>query len=523
MRMALLLSVVLLSTSVSAVAQSGNGCNGDLVTTPFHSGSNFTATVKGASGADYALFIADNAGPVVIPGLGTFSVDLFSPFFTIIGFGNLNASGEAALTTFIPNDAVWNSIVFFGQAIVGDAGCPSGYAITRALRFDWEAPDSFTAMTSMSTARALATGDLLNDGSVFVAGGGSGNLTSPVGTATTELWSPFTRSWTPGPALSQARAFHQSVVLNDGRVLLIGGTGATGNVVSSCEIFDPVAGTITAAASMGVARAGSTATKLVNGKVLVTGGVTTFTIPPGTTSIAPILATCQDTSEVYDPVLDTWTAVPGVMAGKRFAHAASLLQNGKVLIISGINGTTSIAGNDVPTFTQTNNLYNPTTNAYEAAAALPAGIFGFGGIPGRAGHRATTMNNGEVFVGGGIYSNLFVPTTSGLCARYNVAANSWTATNTLATGIALHGQVLLKNGKCHLSGGGSGTLLAYTATNVCATRTQGSNAFTLTTALPLARGSHLAVLLRDGSILIAGGGDAAGVGLSSAELYTPAP
>ena len=523
MRMSLLLSAAVLLTSVPVLAQSGNGCNGDIVTTPFYSGSNFTVTVKGAAGADYALFIADNAGPVVIPGLGTFSVDLFSPFFSIIGFGNLNASGEAALTAFIPNDPLWNSIVFFGQAIVGDVGCPTGYAITRALRFDWEVPDTFTAMAPMSTARALSTGDLLADGSVFVAGGGGGSLTGPVGTATTEIWSPFTRSWTAGPALAQARAFHQSAVLSDGRVLLIGGADSLGAVTATCEIYDPVAGTITPAASMGVARAGCTATSLVNGKVLVTGGVTTFVIPPGTTSLAPILATCQNTSEVYDPVSDTWTAVPGVMAAKRFVHAASLLQNGKVLIISGIDGSTNIAGNDVPTFTQTNNLYNPTTNAYEPAAALPAGIFGFGGIPGRAAHRATTMNNGEVFVGGGIYSSLFVPTTSGLCARYNPTTNAWTATNTLATGIALHGQVLLKNGKCHLSGGGSGTLLAYTATNVCATRTQGTNTFTLTTALPLARGTHLAVLLRDGSVLIAGGGDAASVALASVELYTPAP
>jgi hypothetical protein len=358
---------------------------------------------------------------------------------------------------------------------------------------------------------------------VFVAGGGNGTLTGPVGTATTELYSPFTRSWTPGPALGNARAFHQSAVLADGRVLLIGGTDGAGVVTNTCEIYDPATGLVTPAASMNTPRAGCTATRLVNGKVLVTCGVTTFTIPAGTTSIAPILATCQDTSEVYDPALNSWAPVPGVMAGKRFAHAASLLQSGKVLIVSGINGSTNLLGNDVPTFTASCNLYNPTTNAYEAAAALPAGFLGIGGTPARAGHRATTMNSGEVFIGGGIISSLGIPTATGGSARYTPATNAWTATNALATGVALHGQVLLKNGKCHLSGGGTGTLLAFSATNQCAVRTQGQNTFTVTTSLPAARGSHLAVLLKDGSVLIAGGGDAAGTAVATAELYVPAP
>jgi hypothetical protein len=66
-------------------------------------------------------------------------------------------------------------------------------------------------------------------------------------------------------------------------------------------------------------------------------------------------------------------------------------------------------------------------------------------------------------------------------------------------------------------------LIAFGATADCQKRSQGSSTFTTTTPLPLARGTHLAVLLRDGTVLIAGGGDAAGAALSSAELYTPSP
>lgn len=518
-------AAALLVAAAPAAAQFGNGCNGDLVTTPFHSGSNFTLTVKGAPNADYVLLYSATAGPTTVPGLGVFSVgfDVFNPLPSILSFGALNGAGEAPFSFFVPNDPFWNSVVVYGQALVLDLGCPTFYAISPAVRFDWEAPDTFTAMPPMSAARALATADALPDGRVFVAGGGNGTLTGPVGTDTTELYSPFTRTWAAGPTLAAQRAFHQSAVLADGRVLLIGGTDGVGIVTTTCEFFDPATGTVSPAASMNQPRAGCTATRLSNGKVLVTGGVTTFQIPAGTTSIAPILATCRSDGELYDPVLNTWTAVPGAMASARFAHAATTLQNGKVLIVSGISGSTNLLGQDVPTFAQSCNLYNPTTNAWEAAAQLPPGFLGIGGIPGRAGHRLTTMNNNEVFMGGGVISSLGIPTATGGCARYTPASNSWTATNALGTPIALHGQVLLKNGKCHLTGGGTGTLLAFSATAACATRTQGSNAFTVTTPLPAARGSHLAVLLRDGSVLIAGGADAAGNAVGTVELYTPAP
>ncbi|HYC78276.1 MAG TPA: hypothetical protein VEI02_11680 [Planctomycetota bacterium] len=517
----------LLLAAAPAIAQFGNGCNGDLETTVLVAGSNLTVTVKGGANQAYGLFLSDSPGPVVIPGFGTISLDVFSPAFFPLASGALNGSGVATFTAPIPNDAVWQSIVFYGQAVVADPACPTGWAITRGIRFDFEPPDTFVALPTMSTARALATGSLLQDGRVFVAGGGGGSLTAPSGTGTSELYSPFSRTWAPGPNLGLARAFHEAVTLSDGRVLLIGGADATGGVTASCEIFDPALGVMTPASSMNAPRAGCTATLLNNGKVLVTGGTNTFQIPAGTTSLAPILNAAQNDGEVYDPAIDVWTYVPGAMASKRMMHAAALLQNGKVLVVSGVNGATNLLGTDVPAFTQTCNLYNPATNAWEAAAQLPAGIFGVGGIPGRGGHRVTTMNNGEVFMAGGLASVLGIPGATATTGRYTPATNSWASAGTMPQAVGMHGQVLLKNGKAHVSGGASvslsGSTIAFSAVADCATRVQATSSFTTTTAMPQATGGHLAVRLHDGSVLMVGGGDASGAATAAAYHYTPAP
>src|SRR5678815_5569694 len=49
--------------------------------------------------------------------------------------------------------------------------------------------------------------------------------------------------WSATPPMNSARAGHASAVLADGRVLVAGGlTPATSAVLSSAEIYDPVAG-----------------------------------------------------------------------------------------------------------------------------------------------------------------------------------------------------------------------------------------------------------------------------------------
>ncbi|CAF5217523.1 unnamed protein product, partial [Rotaria magnacalcarata] len=71
--------------------------------------------------------------------------------------------------------------------------------------------------------------------------------------------------------------------------------------------------------SMNIERFYHTASVLTNGKVLVVGGVS---------------STYLNSSELYDPSTGTWTST-GSMNFGRDRHTASVLANGKVIVTGG--------------------------------------------------------------------------------------------------------------------------------------------------------------------------------------------
>jgi hypothetical protein len=502
-------------------AQGGNGGFGELESTPMAIGGTFTVSVTGAVGQTYQLYISAAPGFFAIPGVGVVWIDVLSPTFQLFAQGVIPASGSADLSIGVPNDPNIVNLVIFAQAVVSDPGHPSGVALTRALRVDFETPDSFLPLPSLAGPRALGTANLLRDGRVLVTGGGSGSLTAPAGANTTELYQPYLRSWTSGPTMVVARSFHTSAMLPDGRILLMGGADSNGNVTATCEIFDPASNSFGPAASMGTARAAHAATVLLDGRVLVTGGTTTFTSPVGSaTPLGDVLNQSVNTGEVYNPATNTWTPVGNTMASKRFGHTQTLLLDGRVACVSGLNGTGSLLGVEIPSWTTTTSHYNPATNTFATGPAIGTA---------RVGHQATRMPNGEVFVSGGLSPTLLFGITTGVtttnsATRLNAGGTSWSSGGTLPSGALQHGQVLLKNGRVHMSGGAvialSGTTLTTSAVASCGVRAGGATSVTGTASLPAPRGLHLAVRLYDGSILMAGGADGT-TALPTCLLYTP--
>jgi hypothetical protein len=124
----------------------------------------------------------------------------------------------------------------------------------------------------MTTARVVHTATLLNTGKVLVTGGSNldfGNL------KTAELFDPSTGSFSATGSMGSGHAIHTATLLADGTVLIAGGTGTPNNAGTSsavAEIFDPVTGNFTFTGSMRIGRYSHTATVLNNGAVLVTGG-----------------------------------------------------------------------------------------------------------------------------------------------------------------------------------------------------------------------------------------------------------
>lgn len=124
------------------------------------------------------------------------------------------------------------------------------------------------------------------------------------------------------------------------------------------------------AGSLGVGRAQHTATLLGDGRVLIIGG-NTFS---GVTSSA----------ERYDPTTDQFTTLPATLQISRFDHTATLLNNGKVLLAGG----TGLFG-----LLTSAELFDPATGLFTRT---------IGDLQtGRSQHTATLLADGRVLLAGG--------------------------------------------------------------------------------------------------------------------------
>jgi len=148
---------------------------------------------------------------------------------------------------------------------------------------------------------------------------------------------------------------------------------------ASAELYNPSTGTFTSAGNMSTARLGHTATLLNDGKVLVAGGIAVLPGPNGSTALA--------TAELYNPTTGTFTLTGNTIVG-RFGHAATLLNNGTVLL----EGGCSCTGNTP--FLASAELYSPAAGTFALTGNLNTS---------RAGEplAATLLNSGIVLLAGG--------------------------------------------------------------------------------------------------------------------------
>lgn len=291
-----------------------------------------------------------------------------------------------------------------------------------------------------------------------------------------------THTWSAGPSLSDVREGATATMMFDGRILIAGGGSADGTPLASADIIN-ADGSITAASRMNIARKGHAAGWVYDGYVLVTGG----TVSGGGVT---------NTAELYDPLNDRWTLLPGVMVDPRSGHTATNLPDGRVLIAGGSNGSSPLAS--IETF-------SIVTEEFSFAGALHAP---------RIKHAAVALDDGRVAIIGGVDSEgvdqaqtfVFDPDTNQLAASLtlNVPRSATTATR------LLDGSVLVVGGR-----NGANELATAEILNFA------SGTVTLTASLGTPRAEHTALLLADNNEVMIAGGKTGGVATNSVEIYRP--
>jgi hypothetical protein len=289
------------------------------------------------------------------------------------------------------------------------------------------ASSMWTTTGTMVETRFGESATLLADGRVLMAGGESEWAGHGFTRTSAELFDPSTGQWTLTGSMHYPRLRQAAVRLADGRVLVVGGfisvaPGSDDRAQSNAEIYDPETGTWSDTSSMTVPRVDATATLLPDGRVLVAGG-----IAPG------LFEGPLQTAEIYDPSRNAW-AQAAPMSTARTSHTATLLPDGRVLVVGGgCCGQPALASAEV---------FDPTTGAWNATGSLASA---------RRWLTSTPMADGRVLVFGG--DNNGTPVTT--AELWDPLTGRWAGTAAPAS----DGQaVLLQDGRVFMKGQGAGEI-----------------------------------------------------------------
>ena len=205
-------------------------------------------------------------------------------------------------------------VLFAGGFGIGQFG--SGYLASSEL-YD-PSTNTFVSGPPMVEARANATGALLGNGNVLIAGGFNGSS----GMASTEIYQASSNSFVPGPALSMGRANAVATLLtsgpNAGDVLIAGGFPGCCHetAVASTEIYQSATNTIVPGPAMSAARQFPTANLLTTGlhagDVLIAGGY----------NASGVLIS----SDLYQAGSNSFVVGPNMTVARQAAAAVSLAQ-----------------------------------------------------------------------------------------------------------------------------------------------------------------------------------------------------
>jgi hypothetical protein len=276
--------------------------------------------------------------------------------------------------------------------------------------------------------------------------------------------------------MNEARFEPAAVLLDSGRVLIVGGIERNGVMQPSAELFDPTTGRFTMTGKPLAQHGwGVTATRLRDGKVLIAGGSTGCDSPCYTAS-----------AELYDPATGTF-ALTGKMTVPRAEARAVLLETGEVLLVGG-TATTELN----PVLAA--ELYHPSTGTFTSIGTTHLSDA----------TQIVLLNDGRALVIGSSGTDLYDPSTK-----------HFTTTGAMTVPRSKFGGALLPDGRVLITGGQAGGPFGtrVTSTQIYDPRT---GRFFPGSELNVDRFklSKAVVSLKDGRVLIAGGAE-------QPEVYDP--
>jgi hypothetical protein len=399
----------------------------------------FTASVEGSSSVSWSIEEGASGGSITDTGfytpnqVGTFHV---------VAASTANPTENATATV---------SVVAAGFGETGSMhSARSGHTATllkdgkvlilgggdrTAEVFD-PASGTFSLTGNPLTNRFAASATLLADGTVLIAGGVEPGPTGPFPASdTAEIFHPATGTFTPTGNMLDVRHRHTATLLNDGKVLIIGGDGSSFCTIASSELFDPVTGTFSSTGSLlsEKGRMNNTATLLSSGEVLIAGG---------SNGCAPDAAD----DPPWDPLfVELYNATSGSFHGggdmstTRIGHAAVRLTDGRVLMLGGIPAV--------------QNLHEQPANPWYAEWYDPAAL-SFSPVTGlmisQKGYTATPLSSGMVLIAGGVDAAGH-PTSE--VDQVNPDSGTISTAGGLVHARTQHTATLLKDGRVLVTGG----------------------------------------------------------------------
>jgi N-acetylneuraminic acid mutarotase len=262
-------------------------------------------------------------------------------------------------------------------------------------------------------ARVGHTVTRLADGTILVLGGTE--VDAPTRAAPTMRYDPERDRWTflRGPEI--APIAHTATLLAGGTVLVVGGrrNGYPGSPVeATVMLYDVERDETTSVTPLGRARAAHSATLMADGRVLVVGGWDGGALGD---------------AEVLDPSTRTWSTLAG--ATPRADHTATRLADGGVMLVGGAaDGSCQV--------------FDPVAGSFTAIAAPPE--------PARSHHTATMLAGGAVLVAGGYVSGRGAIAD---VAVFRPGANTWSRLAPMSTPRWGHTATRLSDGRVVIAGG----------------------------------------------------------------------